>query len=217
MSKEPTSFLRTTFPALFEKGIALLEARAAQGDATAATLLANVKGVDGAAVIELTGAGTTYIAAQGGKLTASDAPIAGVKVKVVARVPAEAVEIVLGEAIKEGALDNDRVAIAATQVASKELEDMLAGREMTCLLTIADTPDLDDVTVALGFNVEAVPATPKFTVTLKYDDYEAVRAKKLNVQQLFMGGKLRMTGDYSVALQIAMQLAAKAQERAKKI
>jgi hypothetical protein len=39
----------------------------------------------------------------------------------------------------------------------------------------------------------------------------------VNLQQAFMQGKLRMTGDYSVALQIAMQIAAKAQQQAKKV
>src|SRR5690606_17925056 len=125
------------------------------------TLLANVQGMDGAALIELTGAGALYIHAKEAKLTVSDAPIPGATIKLVARIPAEAAELVLGEAAKEGALDDDRVAIAATQLANRELEDQLAGREMTCTLTIADTPDLDDVVVGLGFNVEALPATPK--------------------------------------------------------
>ena len=54
---------------------------------------------------------------------------------------------------------------------------------------------------------------PGFTAQLKYDDLEDVREGKLNLQQLFMQGKLRMQGDYSLALQIAMQMAAKAQQQ----
>ena len=76
---------------------------------------------------------------------------------------------------------------------------------------------LGDVTVWVGFNVQAPPEKPKFTVSIKYDDYEALRETKGNLQQAFMQGKLRMTGDYSMALQIAMTLAQKAQERAKKL
>jgi putative sterol carrier protein len=217
MSQKPVPFLRETFPALFEKGIRLLEARAAGGDATAAQLLDNAKAVDGAALIRIEGEGDVYIAAQGGSVKTSDAPIAGVSIKMAARIPGEAATLVLGQAAKDGALDDDRLAIGVTQTANRELEQALAGRDLTCHITLAGTPELGDVTVWLGFNVAEPPEKPKFTATLKYDDFEDIREKKVNVQQAFMQGKLRMTGDYSVALQIAMQMAAKAQQQAKKI
>ncbi len=217
MSQKPISFLRTTYPQLFEKGVSLLRARADGGDATAKQLLANATGGEGGGVIEVEGEGTVYFAAKDGKLTTSDTAIAGAPIKFAARIPGEAASLVLGEALKEGALENEKVAIAVTQTVNRELEDALAGREMTCHLTITGTPELGDVTVWLGFNVAAPPATPKFTVTIKYDDYEELREKKGNLQQAFMQGKLRMTGDYSVALQIAMTLAQKAQERARKL
>jgi putative sterol carrier protein len=217
MSQEPIAFLRTTYPQLFEKGVALLRKRADGGDDTAKQLLSNATGGEGGGVIEVEGEGTVYFSAKDGKLTTSDAPIPGEKIKFAARIPGAAASIVLGEAAKDGALENEKVAIAATQTVNREIEEALAGREMTCHLTIAGTPDLGDVTVWIGFNVEAPPETPKFTVTMKYDDYEELREKKGNLQQAFMQGKLRMTGDYSVALQIAMTLAQKAQERAKKI
>ena len=35
---------------------------------------------------------------------------------------------------------------------------------------------------------------------------ESVQRGELTVQELFLGGKLKMEGDYSLALQIAMQL-----------
>ena len=57
------------------------------------------------------------------------------------------------------------------------------------------------------------PAEPQFTAALKFDDLEDLREGDINAQQLFMGGKLRMTGDYSMALQIAMGMMAKAQQR----
>ena len=44
-------------------------------------------------------------------------------------------------------------------------------------------------------------------------DLEDLREGEINAQQLFMGGKLRMAGDYSVALQVAMGMMAKAQQR----
>ncbi len=217
MSHEPISFLRSTYPQLFEKGIQILRARADSGDATAAQLLANATGASGGGLLRIEGEGDVYFAAKDGKLTTSDAPIEGAPIKFAAQIPGDAASIVLGEAAKAGALDNDRAAIAVTQTVNREVEDALAGREMTFHLTIAGTPDLGDVTCWIGFNVTAPPEKPKFTVTIKYDDYEELREKKGNLQQAFMQGKLRMTGDYSLALQIAMTLAQKAQERAKKI
>ncbi len=214
---QPVHVLRETFPSLVNKGMALLQKRADGGDATAAQLLENTKGVDGAALIRIEGEGDVYISAQGGKVQTSDAPIAGATVKMAALIPGEAASLVLGQAAKEGALEDDRLAIGVTQTANRELEQALAGRELTCHITLAGTPDLGDVTVWLGFNVSEPPAKPKFTATLKYDNYEDIRDKKVNLQQAFMQGKLRMTGDYSVALQIAMQMAAKAQQQAKKV
>ncbi|MBC7173160.1 MAG: SCP2 sterol-binding domain-containing protein [Polyangiaceae bacterium] len=217
MSQDPVSFLRTTFPQLFEKGVALLQKRADGGDATAKQLLDNAVGGEGGGVVQIADHGEVYFAAKDGKVTTSDRPISGAAIKFAARIPGDAASLVLGEAAKEGALENEKAAIAITQTVNREIEEALAGREMTFHLTIAETPDLGDVTVWVGFNVEAPPETPKFTVTIKYDDYEDLREKKGNLQQAFMQGKLRMTGDYSVALQIAMQLAAKAQERARKM
>jgi putative sterol carrier protein len=217
MSQKPVPFLRETFPALFQKGMALLEARAGQGDSTAAQLLDNTKAVDGAALLRIEGEGDVYIAARGGKVTTSDAPIDGVTVKLAAQIPGEAASLVLGQAAEDGALEDERLAIGITQTANRDLEQALAGRELTCHITLAGTPDLGDVTVRLGFNVAEPPEKPKFTATLKYDDFEEIREKKVNLQQAFMQGKLRMTGDYSVALQLAMQMAAKAQQQAKKL
>lgn len=217
MSQDPITFLRTTYPQLFEKGISALRKRAEGGDATAQQLLDNATRGEGGGVIEVEGEGAVYFAAKDGKVTTSDAPIPGAALRFAARIPGDAASLVLGEAASEGALENEKVAIAITQTVNREVDEALAGREMTCHITIADTPDLGDVTVWLGLNVAAPPETPKFTVMIKYDDYEDLREKKGNLQQALMQGKLRMTGDYTVALQIAMALAQKAQERAQKL
>ena len=36
--------------------------------------------------------------------------------------------------------------------------------------------------------------------------FESVQRGEMTVQELFLGGKLKMEGDYSLALQISMQL-----------
>ena len=211
MSHDPISFLKETFPALHQKGMALLEEKA-PGSASAKAMLENCKPVVGQARIDLTGRGTVYVLANEGKVEVGDAAFAGVPTKIAAEVAAEAAEIVLGEATRESAFEDERLLMGLTQVASAELEKALAGRSMTCHLTIADAPDLGDVTVKIGFNVEEPPAAPQVTARLEYDDLEDLRAGEVNAQQLFMGGKMRMTGDYSIAMQIGMQLSMRAQQ-----
>lgn len=212
MSHDPIAFLKETFPALHQKGMALLEQKAASGSSLAKTMLENCKSVVGQARIDFTGRGTLYVLARDGKVEVADAPFSGAAVKIAAEVPADAAEIVLGEAMSESAFEDEKLLMGLTQVANAELEKALAGRPMTCHLTIADSPDLGDVTVKVGFNVEEPPASPQFTARLEYDDLEDLRAGDVNLQQLFMGGKMRMTGDYSVAMQVGMQLAMRAQQ-----
>jgi len=114
--------------------------------------------------------------------------------------------LLLGEVAKTGAFDDDEVAIGAAQTASKRFEDALAGKPMTCHVTLRGVPDLGDVRVRIGFNVPEVPTNPGFTAELQFSDLETVQSGALTVQELFLGGKLKMEGDYSLALQIAMQL-----------
>jgi putative sterol carrier protein len=54
--------------------------------------------------------------------------------------------------------------------------------------------------------VSEPPAEPGFTAELQFPDLESVQRGELTMQELFLGGKLKMEGDYSLALQIAMQL-----------
>ncbi len=201
---EPITFLRDTFPKLFEKGVQLLESRAASGDERATRQLDDVKSVTGAAQLQVDNEAPVFLSATEGKMTSGDAPT--VPVKVAAAFPAKALAVLLGEATKAGALDNEEVAIGAAQTASKRLEKALADRPVTCDVTIKGVPELGDVTVRLGLNVEGVPATPGFTAEVDFEDVQAAQEGKATVQELFMGGKLRMEGDYSTALQVAMEL-----------
>jgi hypothetical protein len=68
MSQDVVTFLRETFPSLFEKGVADLEAKAASGDEKAKAALEDVKGATGAVVLEVEGADTVYLRADGGKM-----------------------------------------------------------------------------------------------------------------------------------------------------
>ncbi len=213
MSTEPLQFLRTTGPALFKKGIDALAEKAASGDARATKTLEGIRSVTGAAYFVVDGAGEVYLASKAGEVSVSDTAPAGFPIKFAVGFPAEAAEMVLGEVAAEGAIDDPRVALGVAQIPNPDLDQMLAGKTLTCHLILEDVPDLGNVTVRIGMNVDEPPAKPGFTATLKYSDLEDLREGEINAQQLFMGGKLRMAGDYSVALQVGMGMMAKAQQR----
>ena len=212
MSTDPLQFLNETAPALFTKGIDALQAKADGGDARATKTLEGIRSVTGAAYFEVDGAGSVYLSSTDGKIQVGDSAPDGVPIKFAVGFPADAAEMVLGEAADEGAIDDPRVAMGIAQIPNPDLDEMLAGKSLTCHVIVEDVPDLGNVTVRVGLNVDAPPTDPGFTATLNFDDLEDLRAGDINPQQLFMGGKLRMAGDYSVALQLAMGLMAKAQQ-----
>jgi hypothetical protein len=206
MTVQPIEFLLDTFPKLFARGVEVLESRASAGDERAQRILDDVKGVTGAASLQIDDRSPVVLSARAGALSAGDGPADGVPIKITAALPGDAATLLLGEVAKTGALDDDEVAVGAAQTASKRFEDTLAGKPMTCFVTLRGVPDLGDVEVQIGFNVPEVPKEPGFTTELQFSDLEMVQRGELTIQELFLGGKLKMEGDYSLALQISMQL-----------
>ncbi|TFH30720.1 MAG: hypothetical protein E4H00_04680 [Myxococcales bacterium] len=206
MTVLPIEFLRESFPKLFARGVEVLESRASGGDERARRILDDVKGVSGAASLQIDDQPPIVLSSRDGVLSTGDAPADGVPLKIVAALPGDAAALLLGEIAKTGALEDDEVAIGAAQTASKRFEDALAGRPLTCFVTLRGVPDLGDVEVRVGFNVPEVPKEPGFTAELQFADLEMVQRGALTVQELFLGGKLKMEGDYSLALQLSMQL-----------
>jgi putative sterol carrier protein len=206
MTVQPIEFLRDTFPKLFARGVEVLQSRAASGDESAKRILDDVTPVKGAASLQIDDHPPVVLSASEGSLSSGEAAADGVPVKIAAALPGNAATLLLGEAVKAGALENDDVAIGAAQTASKRFEEALAGQPMTCHATLLGVPDLGDVVVKVGFNVTEPPTEPGFTVALAYGDLESVQRGEMTVQELFLGGKLKMEGDYSLALQISMQL-----------
>ncbi len=184
----------------------VLRDRVAAGDDRAQRILDDVTPVRGAAALHLDDDPAVVLSVSEGVLSAGDAPTGGVPIKIAAALPGDAVSVLLGEATRVGALDDDEVAIGATQTASKRFEDALAGQPMTCHITLRGVPDLGDVRVRLGFNVPEPPAEPGFTVEVEHADLQRVQRGEMTIQDMFLGGKLKMQGDYSLALQISMQL-----------
>lgn len=206
MTVQPIEFLQDTFPKLFARGVEVLESRASAGDERAQRILDDVTGVTGAASLQIDDQSPVVLSASAGLLSSGDQPADGVPIKITAALPGEAAALLLREIAKTGALDDDEVAVGAAQTASKRFEDALAGQPMTCFVTLRGVPDLGDVEVQIGFNVPGVPKEPGFTAELQFSDLEMVQRGELTIQELFLGGKLKMEGDYSLALQLSMQL-----------
>lgn len=211
MSTEPITFLKETFPQLFAKGVERLRAKAAGGDARAQSRLADVEGATGAVYLEVEGEGEVFLALEGGAMTVLSSKPESSKIRLAVAAPGEALRMLLGEAAAQGELEEEKAAKRAVGTASKNLQEALGTDSLLFHVVVQDVPELDEVTIRVGLNAPEPPADPKFSATIKYDDLEAARAGEVNPQALFMGGKLRMAGDYSRALQLAMQLMQKAQ------
>jgi hypothetical protein len=206
MTVQPIEFLRESFPKLFARGVEVLETRASAGDERAQRILDDIRGVTGAASLQIDDQPPVVLSASAGVLTSGDAAADGVPIKINAALPGDAATLLLGEIAKTDALDDDEVAIGAAQTASKRFEDALAGQPMTSFVTLRGVPDLGDVEAQIGFNVPEVPKEPGFTAELQFSDLEMLQRGELTIQELFLGGKLKMEGDYSLALQVSMQL-----------
>lgn len=208
---DPISFLKDTFPALFQKGVAGLEAKAADGNEKAGKILADVKGAAGNVVLVVEGEGEVYMSYADGKMNVVDAkPTSDVKLAVAA--PGSAMKMLLGEAEKEGELEEGKAAKRAARTVSKRVQDALGDQSLLFHIVVENVPDQGTVTVKVGLNAPEPPEQPKFKATIAFEDLEAARSGEVNPQMLFMGGKLRMEGDYSAALQLAMQLMSQAQQ-----
>jgi len=213
MSQDVVTFLRETFPRLFEKGVADLEAKASSGDAAAKAALDDVKGATGAVVLDVEGGDTVYLRADAGTMVALEAAPDGADVKLAVAAPGPAMAMLLGEAQAAGELEDEKAAQRAVMTASKRLQDALGATSLEFHVIATGVPELDEVTIKIGLNAPEPPADPKFTATIAYADLEAMQNGDTNLQALFMGGKLRMAGDYSQALQMGMQLMAQMQQQ----
>jgi hypothetical protein len=204
--KDPVEFLRSTFPAIFSKGISILRKRGESGDELAARQLNDICAVRGCIALHFDDRSPVFLGVCGGEIIFSEQMINGSEVKIVAQVAGEALSILLGRAVHEGALDDDEVAVGAASIVSKRLEDLLAERSITFNLIVNGVPDLGQVNAVIGFNVSEVPANPSFSAEVAFSDLQLAQEGQTNLQELFMGGKLKMQGDYSTALQIAVQM-----------
>jgi hypothetical protein len=199
-------FFSERFPELFRRGVELLEESASRGSEGAKRRLEDICGARGVAWIQLDGEGDVFLKVQDGTIERADDKPDELPVRFAVGLSAEAADAFLADAERAVDLSSDAAAYAAARTASARVEQAIGSEPLELHLIVNDTPDFEKVVVRLGLNAEAPPETPKFTATVAWDDLEAVRTGKLLPQQLFMSGKLRLGGDYSRALSVAMQL-----------
>ncbi|MEM1415991.1 MAG: SCP2 sterol-binding domain-containing protein [Myxococcota bacterium] len=203
-TSDPRQFLTDTFPALFAKGVEELRAKAAAGDAAAKMRLADVEGASGGVLLRVEGEGDVFLVLEeGGRMKTADA---AENVRLAIAAPGPALRTLLGEAEASGELADAQAGHRAVGTASKALQDALGDESLLFHVIAEGVPELGTVTVKIGLNATEPPETPTFTATMAFDDLEAARNGQTNAQELFMGGKLKMAGDYSRALQIGMQV-----------
>lgn len=199
-------FITEQFPELFRRGVANLEARAASGSEGAKRHLEDIRGARGVAWFQLDGEGDVFLRVADGAIEVVPEKPTDLPVRVAVGLPAEAADSFVEEAERAADLGSDTAAYAAARTASARVEQAIGAESLELHLIIKDTPDFEEVVVRIGLNAAAPPQKPRFSAVIAWDDLQAVRAGKLLPQQLFMSGKLRLSGDYSRALQVAMQL-----------
>ncbi|MCC6876765.1 MAG: SCP2 sterol-binding domain-containing protein [Sandaracinaceae bacterium] len=206
MQTDPVAFLREDLPALFNKGVAQLEAKAASDDKAKARL-EDTRAAKGAVrvVFEGDGGGELYLCVDGGAMKAAGSAPAGVPVRLAVAAPVDAARAALEQVAEHDLLASEKAPKRIARSASAEVEKVLAGHQLAFHVTFTDLPtDPDEVTLRIAIGSSEPPANPKFTATVSWDDIEDVRSGDMTPQQLF--GRLKLTGDASQAMALGMAL-----------
>ncbi len=203
-STDPILFVKETYPALFNKGVAELEARATS-EPQVAERLKDIRAARSAARLVFDGEGEVFLVTENGKMTASDTKPENIPVLFSASADAEAARVGLAALFEENVLDHPRAAMSVAKVASSKVDSMLSKEKLSFHVTLKDVPDVDQVTIKIALGLADPAAAPNFSATVSYEDIEDVRAGKLKPQALFMT-KTKLVGDASRAMTLAMQI-----------
>ncbi|HEX6244323.1 MAG TPA: SCP2 sterol-binding domain-containing protein [Polyangiales bacterium] len=211
MTSDPIEFLKETVPAVLNEPLAEVKAAADKGDAEAKKKIEEAQASAPLAVrvvLEGKSKRDLYVVWDKGKLETVEGSTSAPVLFAIA-VSAEAFEVALGdlEADLEKGLAKLRKRIPQLQPARARAGIERAAQEkLTFHYVVKDTPDFDEVRVKVAIGGKEPPEKPGFTVTLDYDVFEQLRARKLKPQALL--SKLQLTGpDSARAMQLMMQLA----------
>ncbi|MBW2460368.1 MAG: SCP2 sterol-binding domain-containing protein [Deltaproteobacteria bacterium] len=210
-----SSFFRERYVELFNRGVAMLEAGA--GDSPEAEAVhVDVKGARGASRLRFEGQETesdtgqetieVWLSLADGVMSALDERPEGVPARLSVSMPRAAADLWVLEIEGRENLDSDEAALRLAKGASRRMEDAIGDEALDFHLIIKDTPDFDEVVVRVALHAVDLPEKPTFTATVRWDDLEEMRGAGKNLQQLMMGGKLRLGGDYTRAMQVALEL-----------
>lgn len=203
---DPVGFFRERWVELFDRGVSLLDARAAKEGERARRIVDDVRGAHGAAWLLFEGAGDVWLAWREGHIEALDGRPDGVPVRLAIALPGDAAALWIEQVVKAADLDSDEAAVRTARSVSARFAEAMGDQSLSFHLVLADTPDFERVVVRIGVHLDAPPETPRFTATVAWDDLVAARERGEDLSKLFMAGKLRLGGDYSQALSVAMQL-----------
>lgn len=208
MSTRSSQLLTKHIPEAFNGAMAELKALADQGDAEAAARYAEQLTTPGAARVVLDGGGglDVYLVVENGALrVAQSAP--SVPVLFAVGLPHEALDLTLEELEDEIQSGLAKLKRRLTRISPKKARpviDRVASEQLRFHLVVTDTPDFDEVRVKIATGGSEPPDKPAFTITINYETFEQLRARKLKPQALL--SKLKIEGDSARAMQLGMEL-----------
>jgi hypothetical protein len=210
VTSDPIEFLTESIPALLNDALAEVRAAADKGDAEAQKKVDEAKASAPLAVrvvLEGKNKKDLYVVWEKGELrTVENSTTAPVLFAIA--VSAEAFEVTLeelGEDIEKGfAKLRKRIPGLSPNRARAGIERASA-EKLNFHYVVKDTPDFDEVRVKIAVGGKEPPEKPGFTVTLDYDVFEQLRARKLKPQALL--SKIQLSGDSARAMQLIMQAA----------
>ncbi|MEM9190444.1 MAG: hypothetical protein AAGF12_14760 [Myxococcota bacterium] len=197
--QDPADFVSDTFLDLFHRGVALLQT----GSDPAA--LEDVMKVEGVTQLVFEGGATLWLLTREGSTQVVDGP-GDHRVRASIAVPVEAARRWLSEIVLGEDLSGDEAALVAARSMSARADAAIGDDPLLFHLVLADAPELGDVRVRIGLGASDPPEEPRFTATVGWEDLRRARTEGRSVQDLFMGGQIRLGGDYSRAMAVALQL-----------
>lgn len=211
MTSDPIEFLKETIPALLNDAHAEVKAAADKGDAEAKKKHEESQSAPPMAVrvvLEGKSKKDLYLVWEKGQLK----PVEGstsAPVLFAFALGAEQFEVVLeelSEDIEKGFAKLAKRIPLLSPARARAGIDRAAAEKLNFHYVVKDTPDFDEVRVKIAVGGGEPPEKPGFTVSLDYDVFEQLRARKLKPQALL--SKIQLTGpDSARAMQLMMQLA----------
>jgi len=208
VTQDPIEFVSKFVPELFNSAMVELKALADQGDADAKQRYADLLKHSGALRIVLEGddGADLYLVIKDGSMHVTDKS-PGMDVMMALAAPLEALALGLEELADDIRTVVPKLKKRLTRLRPAEAMSMFQRVKAEPLHfhhVLKDTPDFDEVRIKIAVGSGTPPQKPTFTVTVDYDTFEELRAGKVKPQAMM--SKLQMSGDFSRAMQLGMEM-----------